>query len=175
MRSTGLGVRKPLRDRPRARAFPLLQLTTAIIAMTTGGGSEQTLAAAIAHHRAGRLADAERLYRRVCDSDPQNARAFHLWGVTAHQLGRPNAASLVGRAVSLNPGFAEAHNDMGVILAARGSFVDAITCFERAVALNPGYIEARNNLGRGLRSLGRFDEALLQFEHVLKGAPDSPL
>ncbi|GAC1619177.1 MAG: hypothetical protein NVS4B4_04380 [Bradyrhizobium sp.] len=142
--------------------------------MKAGGGSEQTMAAAVAHHRAGRLADAEHLYRAVCDNDPNNARAFHLWGVAAHQLGRPDAATLVGRAVALDPGLAEAHNDRGVILAANGAFADAISCFERAVALNPGYTEARNNLGRGLGSLGRFDEALVQFEQVVKSAPDSP-
>jgi predicted O-linked N-acetylglucosamine transferase (SPINDLY family) len=129
----------------------------------------------MAHHRAGRLNDAERLYRLVCDTDPKNARAFHLWGVVAHQLNRSDAASLVGRAVMLKPDFAEAHNDRGVILAAGGLFADALSSFERAVALNPWYIEARNNLGRGLRSLGRFDEAAKQFELVLKSAPDSPV
>lgn len=142
--------------------------------MTAGNGSEQVLAAAMAHHRAGRLAEAERLYRHACEDDPNNARAFHLRGIVAHQLGSPEAASLVGRAVALDPDFAEAHNDRGVILAANGSFADAISCFERAVTLKAGYVEARNNLGRGLRSLGRFDEALVQFEEVLKSAPDSP-
>src|SRR4030081_1997833 len=142
--------------------------------MNVGGRSEQTLAAAMAHHRAGRLNDAERLYRLVCDSDPKDARAFHLLGVVAHQLGRSDAASLVGRAVMLDPDFAEAHNDRGVILAANELFADALPCFERAVALNPAYAEARNNLGRGLRSLGRLAEAVVQFELVLKSTPDSP-
>jgi len=121
--------------------------------MNAGGRSEQTLAAAMTHHRAGRLTEAERLYRSVCDSDPGNPRAFHLLGMVAHQLRRPDAASLVGRAVMLDPDFAEAHNDRGVILAANGLLSDACSCFERAVALDPGYSEARNNLGRGLRSL----------------------
>jgi protein O-GlcNAc transferase len=143
--------------------------------MNAGGRSEQTLAAAMVHHRAGRLTEAERLYRSVCDSDPNNPRAFHLLGVVAHQLRRPDAASLVGRAVLLDPDFAEAHNDRGVILAANGLFSDATSCFERAVALNPTYLEARNNLGRGFRSLGRLDEAVTQFELVLKSAPDSPV
>jgi protein O-GlcNAc transferase len=143
--------------------------------MNAGGRSEQTLAAAMAHHRAGRLVDAERLYRLICDADPNNARAFHLLGVAAHQLRRPDAASLVGRAVTLDPDFAEAHNDRGVILAANGLFADALSCFEKAVALNPGYSDARNNLGRGLRSLGRFEEAVAQFELVLKSTPDSPV
>ena len=143
--------------------------------MSAGGRSEQSLAAAMAHHRAGRLVDAERLYRLACDADPKNARAFHLLGVVAHQLRRPDAASLVGRAVMLDPDFAEAHNDRGVILAAGGLFADALSCFEKAVALNPGYDEARTNLGRGLRSLGRLDEAVKQFELILNRAPNSPV
>lgn len=143
--------------------------------MNARGRSEQTLAAAMAQHRAGRLVDAERLYRLACDADPKNARAFHLLGVVSHQLQRSDAALLVGRAVALDPDFAEAHNDRGVILAANGLIADAIPCFERAVALNPGYNEARNNLGRGLRSAGRFDEATTQFELILKSTPDSPV
>jgi protein O-GlcNAc transferase len=143
--------------------------------MNAGGRSEQAFAAAMAHHRAGRLIDAERLYRLACDTDPKNARAYHLLGVVAHQLNRPDAAVHVGRAVALDPDFAEAHNDRGVILAANGLFAEALPCFERAVALNPRYNEARNNFGQGLRSLGRFDEALTQFELVLKSAPDSAL
>jgi protein O-GlcNAc transferase len=143
--------------------------------MNAGSRSEQRLAAAIVHHRAGRLVDAERLYRLVCDADPNNARAFHLRGVVAHQLGHPDAASLVGRAVMLEPDFAEAHNDRGVILAANGLFEDALPCFARAVALNPGYGEARTNLGRDLRSLGRLDEAAREFELVLQSMPESPV
>jgi protein O-GlcNAc transferase len=143
--------------------------------MSAGGRSEQTLAAAIAHHRAGRLADAERLYRLVCDNDPNNARAFHLCGVVAHQLRRPDAVSLVGRAVMLAPDFAEAHNDRGVILGANGQVADALSCFEKAVALNPGYTEARSNLARALRSLGRLDEAVRQFELIEHSMPDSPV
>ena len=143
--------------------------------MNAANRSERALAAAMAHQRAGRLADAERLYRGVCEAEPENARAFHLLGVVAHQLRRSDAASLLGRAVALDPGLAEAHNDRGVILATSGLIPDALACFERAVALAPGYAEARNNLARGLRSLGRFDEAVAQLELILKSTPGSAL
>jgi predicted O-linked N-acetylglucosamine transferase (SPINDLY family) len=143
--------------------------------MNAKGSSEPMLAAALAQHRAGRLAEAERLYRLACDADPLNPRAFHLLGLVAHQLGRADAASLVGRAVLLDPALAEAHNDRGVILAAGGQLAEAVTSFERAVALNPNFADARTNLGRGLRSLGRPDEAVTQFELVLKSAPESPV
>lgn len=119
--------------------------------------------------------DASNLHELVSDADPKNARAFHLLGVVSHQLGRSEAASLVGHAVTLDPDFADAHNDRGVILAANGLFADALPCFERAVALNPRYAELRNNLGRGFRSLGRLDEAVVQFKLVLKSTPNSPV
>jgi protein O-GlcNAc transferase len=143
--------------------------------MNAGSRSDQTLAAAMAQHRAGRLTEAERLYRLACEADPNNARAFHLLGVVAHQLNRPDAAALVGRAVALDPAFAEAHNDRGVIFAASGLFADALSSFERAAALKHGYTEAQNNLGRALRSLERFGEATEQFELVLKSMPASPV
>jgi predicted O-linked N-acetylglucosamine transferase (SPINDLY family) len=103
-----------------------------------------------------------------------NAGAFHLLGVVAHRLGRPDAAALVGRAVALKPDFAEAHSDRGVILAASGKFEQAAACFETALRLKPDHLEARSNLGHALRQLGRLDEAAAQFERVLKAAPDSP-
>lgn len=143
--------------------------------MTPARDSEQMLAAAIAHLRAGRLLDAERITRSVCDSAPNHARAFHLAGVLSHQLKREDAAALLGRAVTIDPQLAEAHNDRGVVLAASGAIAQALSCFERAVEVKPGYAEARNNLGHALRSLGRFDEAAQQFEKVLGAAPDSPL
>src|SRR6266700_1042482 len=143
--------------------------------MTAGSRSEQVLAAAMDHHRAGRLIEAERLDRQVCGGEPNNARAVHLLGVVAHQLRRPDAAAPLGQAVTLDPQSAEAHNDRGVILAANGLFSEALPCFERPVALNAGYVEARNNLGRTLRSLGRLDEALQHFELVLPSGPASPV
>jgi predicted O-linked N-acetylglucosamine transferase (SPINDLY family) len=137
--------------------------------------SERLLAAAVAELRAGRLSDAERIARSLCDQAPNEARAFHLAGVLAHQLKRDDAASLLGRAVAIDPQLAEAHNDRGVVLAAGGALAEALSSFERAVALKPGYAEARNNLARALCSVGRLDEAAMQFERVLTAVPGSPL
>jgi protein O-GlcNAc transferase len=143
--------------------------------MTSAPDSEQMLAAAVAHLRAGRLLDAERMARSLCERAPDHARAFHLAGILAHQLKRGDAAALLGRAVAIDPRMAEAHNDRGAILAANGSLAEALACFERAVELKPDYVEARNNLGRALGSLGRLDEATVQFEQVLSSTPTSPL
>ncbi len=137
--------------------------------------SEQMLAAAITELRAGRLVEAERIARALCEQAPNEARAFHLAGVLAHQLKRGDATALLSRAVALDSGLAEAHNDRGAILAAGGAVAEALASFQRAVALKPDYTEARNNFARALRSVGRFDEAAVQFRHLLAAAPGSPL
>src|SRR6266568_2926105 len=116
--------------------------------------AEEQLAVALRHHRAGRLVEAERLYRQICTAEPNHVGSWHLLGVLAHQLGRKDAADLIGRAVALKPEFAEAHNDLGVVLGAQGKVAEAIACFEQAATLKPAYAEARLNLGNALMTLG---------------------
>ncbi|CAA7626517.1 Tfp pilus assembly protein PilF (modular protein) [Candidatus Terasakiella magnetica] len=47
------------------------------------------LAQAIAHHQAGRLPEAEQLYRAILDAQPQHADANHRIGILAVQAGKP--------------------------------------------------------------------------------------
>ena len=132
-------------------------------------------AAALDHHKAGRLAEAERLYRQVCAADPSHAGSFHRLGVVAHQLGRPDAVELLKRAVTLNPDVAEAHNDLGNVLGAQGKFVQAAACFERAAVLKPDFADAHYNRGLALGNLGRFDDAAKCFQRALALNPQSAL
>jgi protein O-GlcNAc transferase len=129
--------------------------------------ADEQFAAALRHHRAGRLIEAERLYRQICAVDAHHVGSWHLLGVLAHQLGREDAADLIGRAVALRPEFAEAHNDLGVVLGAQGRLTEAIACFEQAVTLKPGYAEAQLNLGNALRTLGKLDQAAASYEQAL--------
>lgn len=132
-------------------------------------------AAALDHHKAGRLAEAERIYRQVCAADPNHAGSFHRLGVVAHQLGRPDAAELLKRAVALQPDLAEAHNDLGNVLGAQGKFVQAAACFERAAALKPDFADAHYNRGLALGNLGRFADAAGSFQRALALNPQSAL
>ena len=47
----------------------------------------------VRHHQAGRLAEAERVYRAVLEIDPKNADALHLLGVIGGQTGRHDLAA----------------------------------------------------------------------------------
>jgi predicted O-linked N-acetylglucosamine transferase (SPINDLY family) len=132
-------------------------------------------AAALDHHKAGRLADAERLYRQVCAADPNHAGSFHRLGVVAHQLGRSDAVELLERAVTLKPDLAEVHNDLGNVLGAQGKFVPAAAAFERAAVLKPDFADAHYNRGLALGNLGRFGDAAKCFQRALALNPQSAL
>jgi tetratricopeptide (TPR) repeat protein len=117
--------------------------------------------AALHHHAAGRLDEAERLYRQVVAADPQHARATHYLGVIAGQRGRVDlAAEMIGRAVRMEPSDAEAHNNLGAALRDLGRVDEAVACYRQAVALAPAYAEAHRNLGNALQERGTPDEAV---------------
>ncbi|MBY0341653.1 MAG: tetratricopeptide repeat protein [Rhodocyclaceae bacterium] len=69
---------------------------------------QEAFSTAVAHHQAGRLKEAEELYRAILQIAPQNADAHHNLGVIAVQLQQP-AASLpfFQAAVAANPGKAQ--------------------------------------------------------------------
>src|SRR5260370_10706663 len=52
----------------------------------------QTLEMALTHYQAGRLEQAEQLYRQILEVDPNQVDALHLLGVIAGRTGRENLA-----------------------------------------------------------------------------------
>ena len=52
----------------------------------------QMLEAALLHHRANRLDDAERIYRQILSGRPSHSDALHFLGVIHGQKGQPQQA-----------------------------------------------------------------------------------
>src|SRR5690349_22546015 len=99
---------------------------------------EQAMQAALAAHKAGRLAAARAGYQQILSNNPDHARALHSLGVLEKALGNAGvAAELIGRAIALHPGAAEFHNNLGDALMTLGRTDDAVAAFERAIALSP--------------------------------------
>ncbi|HYB55893.1 MAG TPA: tetratricopeptide repeat protein, partial [Alphaproteobacteria bacterium] len=77
----------------------------------------QGLEVAMRHHGAGRLARAERLYRRILEIEPTHAVALQMLGVIAHQKGRSEqAVELIAKALALKPDDAGAHFNLALAL-----------------------------------------------------------
>lgn len=122
---------------------------------------EQAMGAATEHHRAGRLREAEAIYRQVLAREPNHPDALHLLGLLAHQFARNDAAlDLVRRSVQLRPGHAQAHNTLGIVLRALGRLDEAIASYRQSIRCDPGLAAAHCNLGDAQRLAGRLDEAV---------------
>ncbi len=128
---------------------------------------------ALAHHQAGRLKQAEALYRQVLQGDPGHADALHLLGIIALQIGHSDrAVDYLSKAVDRRPQVPDYHYNLGLAFAGLGKSAEAARHFHRAIALKPDFAEAHNNLGNTLKEQGRPDEALECYQRALVLNPD---
>jgi tetratricopeptide (TPR) repeat protein len=133
----------------------------------------QALQQGLALHRAGRLAEAEGLYRQILAVEPDHADSLHLVGVIAQQNGRHDIAlDLIGRAIARNDRVALFHCNMGVVLRSLGRLDDAVAHFDRALALDPRHYESLNNLGYALKDQGKLEEAARRLRQALALRPN---
>jgi tetratricopeptide (TPR) repeat protein len=107
----------------------------------------QQMRRAVELHSAGRLPEAEAIYRSVLSVQPNNPSALHLLGVLAHGLTQHDlAAQLIERAVAINPKDADAFSNLSMVYRALHRYDEAIKAGETAVRLNAKLAEAHNNL-----------------------------
>jgi len=134
---------------------------------------EQALQVAIAHHHAGRLQQAESIYRQILAVRPNHAEALNLLGAISGQLGRPDQAiDLIRRAIAAAPDNPVYHFHLGTRLQSQGRLDEATLCYQRAVALKPDYPEAHLNLGNVWRAKGQLDPAIACYQRALEIKPD---
>lgn len=120
---------------------------------------EQTLAVATEHHRAGRTAEAERLYRDVLDASPGHPDALHLLGVIALQSGRADeAVDRIAQAVAGDDGSPLFHANLGHALHASGRHREAALSFARALTLLTNEGEGWGNVGALANLIRRYDD-----------------
>jgi Tfp pilus assembly protein PilF len=136
---------------------------------------QQALAVAVQHHTAGRLAEAEVVYRQILAAAPDQPDALHLLGVIAHQAGQHAAAiELINRAINAGSRGAGTYNNLGEAYRALGRDDEAAQCYEQALRLEPDFAGAHSNLGIILQRQRRFDEALSHYRRAIELEPASP-
>ena len=128
---------------------------------------------AFQHHQAGRLGDAERLYREILAADSNHAGALHLLGILAFQLGKAAiAADLIGKAVTIDRRQPAYYYNLGLALHAVRRLDEAAGAYGAALELAPNYAEAHNNLGTVLEEMGRREEAAGEYHRAVRLKPD---
>ncbi len=122
-----------------------------------------------------RLADpteALRCCTRALALQPANPAALNL---TANlESGRGNhgvAREMLEHALRLNPGFADAHHNLGVAMAGLGDSEGALAQYDEALRLKPGVAQIHVNRGLLLLRRGRFSEARDAFAAAISLRP----
>ncbi len=123
---------------------------------------------ALALHQAGRLPEAETLYRQILLREPNHPEALNFLGLLAYQCGNnETAVVLIGQALASKPDYVDAHCNLGVIFSDIGRLDEAVASFRRALSLRTDYAEVHNNLGMALKDQGKLDEAVACFRQAL--------
>jgi tetratricopeptide (TPR) repeat protein len=131
------------------------------------------LALAAEHHKEGRMAEAERLYREVLSSNPDNVDALRFMGMIAYGAGKlEEAAHIFQRVVDQAPDFVAALIDLGRTLKDLSRFEDAINCFKNVVRLEPENAKGHYLLAGTLSPAALNYEAIESFQRALELRPD---
>lgn len=121
---------------------------------------------------AGRLEEAETLFRRLLKADPVDPQALHFFGILAAQKSNPEAAeSYLRRAIDAQPGWAGAWNSLGAVLLSWGKFEAALAACGEAIGLDPAEVEYQYNFGLALYACGRLEDAAATLKKVTVAAP----
>jgi predicted O-linked N-acetylglucosamine transferase (SPINDLY family) len=130
-------------------------------------------ALALQHHRAGRLPEAELVYRQIVAADPDHHDAWHMLGVIACQCGKYRAGvDCIERVLRHRPNWAQAHYNLGNAWRDLGKLDEAVACYQRAVQWKPDYLEAHHHLGKVFKKQEKLDEAAACYRRALELKPD---
>jgi predicted O-linked N-acetylglucosamine transferase (SPINDLY family) len=126
---------------------------------------EDTFKLALAALQAGKLDEAERLFKKVLQREPKNFGALNLLAIALMQGQRHAAAEpYLKTALTVNAQNDATFNNYGMVLKALKRPQEALARFSQALALNGANGLAWNNRGTVLNDLGRYEEAVADFD-----------
>ena len=83
-----------------------------------------------------------------------------------------DAARCYREAIALEPSYAQAHNNLGLVLFQLDQADVAVEEFKTALAIDPNAEGIHNNLGVVLEAMGHLEDAILCFRRSLELAPE---
>lgn len=117
---------------------------------------------------------AEAECRRLIDSDPGNAEAWHVCGISHARRGDlDEAIACFTKATQFDPESATYPYNLALAYQKNGDSDRAIESYEDALRVREDFMEARANLGNVLVEQGRMLQASACFAEIAKRFPDS--
>ncbi|GAA4255530.1 tetratricopeptide repeat protein [Azospirillum formosense] len=127
--------------------------------------------------KAGHPAEAIAEWRRLILVDPGHPQAWRHLGDAFQSHGDAGASRAIDalrRAAHLDPGLAEVHHDLGVVLRRAGQLDEAVESLVRAIAVKADLASAHMNLGNTLLERGDDAAAQASLRRALALGPASP-
>ena len=141
---------------------------------------QQLLASGQVAQDNGRFDEAIAAYNRVIALSANNSKNtalanFRIGNVYMVRGKFENAAIGYQRAVTLNPDYAEAYNNLGEALGELKQYPRAIEAFTRAFALDPTLLKAKYNQAVTYDRMGNFRYSEFVFRNLIKSSPQYSL
>jgi tetratricopeptide (TPR) repeat protein len=103
-----------------------------------------------------------------------DAETLFFEGTRCMESGAASRAEACFRiALEIEPDFAEAHANLGLLLDRQGVREDAEICYRRSISLNPDLAQTHLNLGVLLANQKRFAEAEAAYREAIACSPDA--
>ena len=150
--------------RTRRLRFEIPAITAAVIVIAL---------TACTYHEVSFWKNGETLWRHAISNTSNNDIAHYSLGnelLRNHQIDA--ALFEFEKALQINPDYAEAEMNVGVILLQKGDIDGAINHTKKAVQIDPNYFEAEYNLGNLLQQRGQPDEAIPHYRSALSVRPN---
>ena len=123
---------------------------------------EQYLMKGVQCYEAGRLDEAEGIFKEIINQVPECADAYNLLGIVC--AGRKKFTDAIlnfKEAVSLDSSNAVYNSNYGNALQDNGELNESIPFYLKAIELNPDFTDAYYNLSNSLRKLQRYSESMV--------------
>lgn len=130
------------------------------------------LGEAIDHHRGGRIAEAEALYRLILTQDPNQVIAMNNLGLITQPQ---EAEKLFLSAVALRPDYVDAIMNLGHLYKAQFKFAEAADRFIHAIGLDRRNVNAYAALGDIFSGAGEYAQGATYLRAAVALAPDDQL
>ncbi len=117
--------------------------------------------------------EAEEMYKKAIESDPQSARLYNKLGIAHHQqLNLGSARRYYERAFRVDKGYSQAINNLGTIHYAEHRYKKATQTYKRALKVTPYSASVYSNLGTSFFARGKFKNASAAYLTALKLDPE---
>lgn len=127
---------------------------------------------AIRYHEAGRLREAERVYRTILGNEPQHPDALHLLGVLYSQIGEfDDAIEHIRAALRVDEDSVLFQSSLAQVYCRTGNLAQAAGILERVVAQQPDSFQAYSDLGAVLQESGDLERAIDAYRRSIELNP----